>query len=166
MASRRPSSAQRCCDSRDREPFLSRNGERFSVLLAGFGESTFAQARKRLRPNHGVCEREAEKIAGHGAVRAGGKVRGPKKILNVSPAFPPFPPGTTGRGMWIGEALVDTRGRIFRVWTIREVEITPALPAFNKAITDAIRQWEFEPLQVNKVAVPVCMTVTIYINWS
>ena len=74
--------------------------------------------------------------------------------------------GTTGRGMWIGEALVDTRGRISRVWTIREVEIPPALPAFNKAITDAIRQWEFEPLQVNKVAVPVCLTVTINIDWS
>ena len=137
-----------------------------SVLVGGFGEGTSAQARKSLRPTHGVCDREAEKIVGRGAVRADGKIRGPKKIRNVSPAYPPFPPGTTGRGMWIGEALVDTKGRISRVWTIREVEITPALPAFNKAITDAIRQWEFEPLQVNNVAVPVCLTVTININWS
>jgi hypothetical protein len=136
------------------------------VLVGGLGEGTFAQARKSLRPTHGVCDREAEKIVGRGAVRVGAKIRGPRKIRNVSPAYPPFPPGTTGRGMWIGEALVDTKGRISRVWTIREVEITPALPAFNKAITDAIRQWEFEPLQVNKVAVPVCMTVTINIDWS
>lgn len=104
--------------------------------MGGFGEGTFAQARKRLRPNHGVCDREAEKIVGRGAVRAGAKNHAPRKIRNVSPAYPPLPVGTTARGIWIGEALIDTRGKISRVWTIREVEITPALPAFNKAITD------------------------------
>jgi hypothetical protein len=30
---------------------------------------------------------------------------------------------------------------------------------------DAIDHWEFEPLQVNSIAVPVCMTVTVNINW-
>ena len=99
-----------------------------SVLAGGLAEGTSAQARKSLRPTHGVCDREAEKIVGREAVRAGGKIRGPKKIRNVSPAYPPFPPGTTGSGMWIGEALVANKGRISRVWTIREVEITPALP--------------------------------------
>jgi outer membrane biosynthesis protein TonB len=137
-----------------------------SVLVGGVAEGTFAQARKSTRPTHGVCDREAEKILGRGAVRAGGNIRGLKKIRNVSPAYPPLPRGTTGRGMWIGDVLVDTKGRISRVWTIHEVEITPALPAFNTAITDAIRQWEFEPLQVNKAAVAVCLTVTININWS
>ena len=68
--------------------------------------------------------------------------------------------------MWIGEALIDIKGKISKVWTIREVEITPPLPSFNIAITDAIYHWEFEPLQINSVAVPVCMTVTVNINWS
>jgi hypothetical protein len=137
-----------------------------AFLVGTLRGGTLAQAREGVRPEHGVCEREAEKLAGRKAVRADRKIREPKKTKNVSPTYPPFPAGTTGRGMWIGEALIDTKGRVSHVWTIREVEITPPLPAFNNAITDAIRQWEFEPLQVNKVTVPVCMAVTVSINWS
>lgn len=137
-----------------------------AFLVGALREGTLAQAREGVRPDHGVCEREAEKLAGRKALRTDRKIRAPKKIKNVSPTYPPFPAGTTGRGMWIGEALIDTKGRVSPVWTIREVEITPPLPAFDKAITEAIRQWEFEPLEVNKVTVPVCMTVTDNINWS
>ena len=137
-----------------------------AVFAGALRGGTFAQARESVRPSHGVCEREAEKLAGRKAVRVGGKVPAPKKIRDVSPAYPTFPAGTTGRGTWIGVVLIDTRGRISHVWTIREVAITPPLPAFNKAITDAIHQWEFEPLQVDTIAVPVCMTVTVSINWS
>lgn len=68
--------------------------------------------------------------------------------------------------MWAGEALIDTKGHVVRVWAVREVEITPPVPAFNKAIVDGIRQWRFEPVRVNEKAVPVCMTVTVNINWS
>lgn len=33
------------------------------------------------------------------------------------------------------------------------------------ATTDAIRQWEFEPLLVQGKAMPACMSVTVNINW-
>ena len=114
----------------------------------------------------GVCQRQAVRLVGQKAVRVGKTIKAPKKIRNVSPHYPQWPSGTTGRGMWIGEALVDTQGRVLHVWPIREVEITPPLPAFNEAIVNAIRQWEFEPLVVDKLKVPVCMTVTVNINWS
>jgi hypothetical protein len=138
----------------------------FAVFVGAFRGGGFAHAREDPPPSHGVCEREAGQLVGRNAVRPGGKIRAPKKIHNVSPVYPTFPAGTTGRGMWVGEALIDSRGKISQVWTIREVEITPPLPAFDKAITDAIRQWEFEPLRANKVAVPVCLTVTVNINWK
>jgi len=114
----------------------------------------------------GVCQRQSAKLVGQKAVRIDKTIKAPKKIRNASPHYPPWPPGATGRGMWVGEVLLDTRGRVSHVWPIREVEITPALPAFNKAIVDAIRQWEFEPLVVDDKKVPACMTVTVNINWS
>jgi hypothetical protein len=67
--------------------------------------------------------------------------------------------------MWIGEILVDTHGKVGRVWTVREVEFTPSFPAFNQAIVDALKKWEFTPVVVKGDAIPLCTTVTVSINW-
>lgn len=82
----------------------------------------------------------------------------------MSPAYPPIPEGTTGGGVWIGEILIDARGRVSGVWTIREVKLTPTLPTLKKAITDAVAKWEFAPAAVDDVPVPVCRTVTVTVN--
>lgn len=68
--------------------------------------------------------------------------------------------------MWLGEMLINNSGKIARVWTLREVRFVPPFPAFTNAITDAIQQWEFEPLLVQGKAMPVCMTVAINIDWQ
>ena len=114
----------------------------------------------------GVCQREGEKLVGQNPIRLGGKIRPPKKLHDAAPKYPQLPPGTTARGVWAGEALIDTKGNVVRVWPIREVEMTPPFPAFNKAIVDAIRQRRFEPVRVDGKAVPVCMAITVNINWS
>jgi len=99
-------------------------------------------------------------------VRIRGSVRAPKKIRDVRPNYPEAPAGTVGSGIWIGEALINNSGKVVGVWPLREVEFTPPFPSFNSAITDAIRQWEFEPLLVQGKPAPVCMTVTVTINWQ
>jgi len=114
----------------------------------------------------GVCERQAVRLVGQRAVRVGKGIKSPKKIRDVRPDYPSWPPGATGRGAWIGEALIDTQGWVSYVWTIREVEITPELPAFNRAIVDAIHQWQFEPVVLDGVKVPVCMTVAVNVHWQ
>jgi outer membrane biosynthesis protein TonB len=91
-------------------------------------------------------------------------VRAPKKIRDVRPAYPELPPQTRASGIWIGDVLLDTKGKVSQVWAIREVQFTPPFPAFNRAIVDAIRQWEFEPLVFGKTPMPVCMTVTVHID--
>lgn len=68
--------------------------------------------------------------------------------------------------MWLGEILIDNSGKIARVWALREVRFVPPFPAFNNAIADAIRQWQFEPLLVQDQATPACMTVTFNIDWQ
>jgi hypothetical protein len=119
--------------------------------------------KRSFRP--GVCDRDAEKLLNQKPVRIKSSARAPKKTRDVQPKYPELPPGTTGRGMWMGEALIDSSGRVVRVWPVREVEFTPPFPSFNRAIADAIRQWEFEPLIEQAKPTPVCMTVTVNINW-
>ena len=112
----------------------------------------------------GVCEREAEKLVGQKAARIGGSVRAPKKLRDVPPKYPELPPGTVGSGTWLGE--VSNTGRVAHIWPIREVKFVPPFPAFNNAITDAMKQWEFEPLLLQEKPAAFCMTVTVNINWQ
>ena len=111
--------------------------------------------------NGNACEREIKKL---GPRRLGEKIRSPWRVRNVMPAYPSIAEGTTGGGAWIGEILIDTRGRVSDVWTIREVKVTPPVPSLNKVITDAVAKWEFAPAAVDNVPVPVCLTVTVNVN--
>jgi outer membrane biosynthesis protein TonB len=65
----------------------------------------------------------------------------------------------------MGEFLVDEKGTVKKVWSLREVW-EPPFPAFNRAIEEAIQQWRFEPTIVDGVAVPVCATMSMSINWQ
>ena len=134
------------------------------AVATGLSLSSSSPVEKRL-VQPGTCEREAEKLLHQTAVRIRGAVRAPKKIRDARPKYPETPAGTIGTGVWIGEALINDSGKIVGVWPMREVEFTPPFPSFNSAIRDAIRQWEFEPVIVRGKPAPVCMTVTVNINW-
>jgi hypothetical protein len=116
-------------------------------------------------PQFGICERDAPGITGVKPTKIGGRVRPPKKLRDVPPKYPDQPAQTMGSGMWAGEVLIDAKGKISHVWTIREVNFKPPFPESNQAIVEAIRQWEFEPTIVDNAATPVCMVVTMNINW-
>ena len=125
------------------------------VLVFAIGVSLSAEQTARA----GVCEREAEQLVGQKPVRVGRSVRPPKKLRDVNPKLPDLPPGTLTSSFWHGEALINSSGKILRVWSVRE-----AHPAVNNAITDAIKQWEYEPVLVKGKPAPVCLTVTVNIN--
>jgi hypothetical protein len=114
----------------------------------------------------GVCMREASPLVGRRPERIDAKIPPPRRTRDAAPKYPPFPPGTSASGIWMGEVLVDSTGKVARVWTIREVHIAPPLPAFNKSIVDAIVQWEFEPRKINNDPLPFCITVTMNIDWQ
>jgi hypothetical protein len=79
--------------------------------------------------------------------------------------FPTRPGATKASGVWVGEALVDTAGKIRQVWTLRSFHFEPAWPEFDDAITAGIRKWTYEPAVVDGAAVPVCITVSVNIDW-
>jgi hypothetical protein len=114
------------------------------------------------------CDLEAEKIVGERPFRIDKNTGSPRKTRSVAPNYPRLPKGTTVRiaRAWSGDVLIDTTGHVVRVWTIREVAFTPPFPAFNDAIVDAIRQWKFEPYLLAAKPVPVCMAVSMNINWA
>jgi outer membrane biosynthesis protein TonB len=115
-------------------------------------------------PKAGVCLREGAKLGGPQPVQIGRVVRAPKKIKDVPPDWPELPRSTTVGGVWVGEVLIDYKGRVAEVWPTRSFRLHPPFPAFNEAVVTAIRQWIFEPLLLEKKAVPVCLTVTVSIN--
>jgi hypothetical protein len=138
------------------------------MLIAGLTVSLPAvspqTSRVRLAKS-GACYDQAKALTQGRVVNIGEKIRAPKKKRHVWPKWPELPPGTTATTVWMGEALVDTDGNVVRVWTIREVELTPPFPPFNESIVDAIRQWKFDPLKIGGKPRPFCMAVTTSINW-
>lgn len=112
-----------------------------------------------------ACEREGGTFVGSKPRMLRAWQRAPKKVRDVRPTYPELPPGTRGSGMWIAEILLDTHGKVSHIWTIRQPRLTPPFPAFNNGIVDAVRQWRFEPFVVESQARPICMTVSVNINW-
>jgi hypothetical protein len=125
-----------------------------------------ASSRQAGRQQAGVCQREALKLLGRNPVRVQGKIRAPKKIRHIQPSYPEWPHATVGTGNWIGEALIDEHGKVRQVWVLREPKLTPPFAAFAEAVVEAVRQWEFEPLNVEGVPTPLCMTVVTTFHWQ
>jgi TonB family protein len=88
-------------------------------------------------------------------LRVGGTIREPRKVRNVSPAYPDIARQARVQGVVILEATISPEGRVTSIRVLRGV------PLLNDAAVDAVRQWEYEPTLLNGVAVPVIMTVTV-----
>ena len=116
-------------------------------------------------PKAGVCLRDGAKLVGMPPAQSGKKVRVPSRIHYVPTTFPELPPATTFGGVWVGEVLIDQQGRIARVWPLREFQLKPAFPAFNEAVVTAIRQWLYEPALIDKKPVPMCMSISINVDF-
>jgi protein TonB len=93
--------------------------------------------------------------AAEGVVRVGGNVRPPRQIKTVRPAFPREAQEQRVGGFVVLEALIGPDGKV------KDVRVIRSAPLFDRAAMDAVRQWEYEPPQVDGTAVPVVMTVTV-----
>jgi TonB family protein len=94
-------------------------------------------------------------IDGQMPVRVGGAVKPPTKIRNVSPVYPAEAQAAGVQGVVIIEAVVDSAG------LVRETRVLRPVPGLDQAAIDAVSQWQFTPTQMNGVAVPVIITVTV-----
>jgi protein TonB len=88
-------------------------------------------------------------------VRVGGNIKPPTKTKDVKPVYPPIAQSARVQGVVIIEAVIGTDGRV------EEAKVLRSIPLLDAAALDAVKQWVFTPTELNGVAVPVIMTVTV-----
>lgn len=88
-------------------------------------------------------------------VRPGGRIREPRKIVDVPPVYPQMAITARKEGVVILEALIDENGHVSRVKVVRSE------PLLDEAAVQAVRRWRYTPTLLNDVPVPVLMTVKV-----
>ena len=88
-------------------------------------------------------------------VRIGNGVRPPTKIRDVKPVYPPIAQSARVQGVVIIEVLLAADG------TVADARVLRSIPLLDAAALDAVHQWVFTPTEVNGIARPAIMTVTV-----
>ncbi len=88
-------------------------------------------------------------------VRTSELVSPPKKIKDVPPTYPSRAQARRVQGTVLLEATIGVDGHVTHVVVLKSV------PFLDEAAMDAVRQWEYEPTQVDGQPVPVVMLVSI-----
>lgn len=88
-------------------------------------------------------------------VRVGGTIVAPRKIHNVPPEMPQAARQANILGMVILEVTIAPDG------SVKDVKVLRSIPMLDAAAVEAARQWRYEPVLLNGVAVPVIMTEVV-----
>jgi protein TonB len=106
-------------------------------------------------PPPGGEQASLQPVDGVAPIRIGGELKPPRKIRDVKPIYPELAQDAKVQGVVIIEAVIDTAGFVARGRVLR------GIPMLDEAALDAVKQWQFEPTQLNGAPVPVVMTVTV-----
>lgn len=88
-------------------------------------------------------------------VPVGGNVREPRRITYVPPVYPVIAQTAKVEGVVILEAIIDETG------AVRDIRVLRSIPLLDRAAIEAVSRWRYTPTQLNGVAVPVIMTVSV-----
>ncbi len=88
------------------------------------------------------------------AIRVGGEIRAPTRVMNVNPIYPAIAQTAKVQGVVIIEVLIGDDG------TVQAGQILRSIPLLDQAALDAVRQWRYTRTLLNGTPVPVIMTVT------
>ena len=91
-------------------------------------------------------------------VPVGGNVREPRRITYVPPVYPVIAQTAKVEGIVILEAIIDATG------AVRDIRVLRSIPLLDRAAIDAVSRWRYLPTQLNGMAVPVIMTVSVRFN--
>lgn len=103
----------------------------------------------------GISMAPAPLIDGMAAVRVGGTIRTPEKIIDVAPVLPDTAKRAGVRGMVILEVTIGADGMV------RDAKVLRSIPLLDAAAIEAVRQWRYTPVTVNGQPVPVILTVPV-----
>ena len=88
-------------------------------------------------------------------LRAGDDVPIPAKLVDVAPRYPPVAKQLRLDGIVILDATIDELGHIVDLRVLRSVT------GFDRAATEAVRQWRYAPAIRNGLPVRILLTVTV-----
>lgn len=122
---------------------------RFYARLASAAAMTLSRAERaaEVPPAPGQPDKD-------GYYSIGAHVPAPKKVQNVTAAFPAEAKAVVLQGIVILELRLDATGRVVDVRPVRPI------PMLDDAAIAAAKQWRFTPTIVDGRAVPVKMTTT------
>jgi TonB family protein len=96
----------------------------------------------------------------HEPVRIGGVVQAPALVKRVEPIYPAIAQLAAIDGIVILDAIVDEHGRV------QSLKVLRGHPLLAKAATQAVQQWEYEPLRLNGTATPFELTVSLWFHFD
>jgi len=96
----------------------------------------------------------------HEPVRIGGQVSAPALVKRVEPAYPAIAQLAAIDGIVILDAIVDEHGRI------QSVKVLRGHPLLARAATQAVEQWEYEPLKLNGSPTAFELTVSLWFHFD
>jgi protein TonB len=94
----------------------------------------------------------------HDPVRIGGQVQAPALLKRVEPIYPAIAQMAAIDGIVILDAIVDEHGRI------QSLKVLRGHPLLAKAATEAVQQWEYEPLKLNGTPTAFELTVSLWFH--
>jgi TonB family protein len=89
------------------------------------------------------------------AVRVGGAIKAPTKLVNAFPVYPPIAQSARVQGVVILETRIEPDGGV------SDVRVLRSIPLLDEAAVAAVRQWRFTPTLLNGEPVAVIMTTTV-----
>jgi hypothetical protein len=108
----------------------------------------------------GRCAAAAKERHGRTPLALGAAgAREPKRTRYVRPGFPSRWPKACRSTHFLHEFLIGPDGKVDQVWTVRA-----SCREIDKVIVTAIREWEYEPKEVEGKPIPVCVTVQTIVD--
>jgi protein TonB len=88
-------------------------------------------------------------------IRLHSGMQAPRKLVHVSPRYPPVAQAAHVEGLVVLDAVIDTAGRV------TDVRVTHSIRLLDEAAIDAVRQWRFTPTLLNGEPVSILLTVSV-----
>jgi TonB family protein len=105
-------------------------------------------------PPRGAVDNPVSSAMYKSAVRVGGVIRAPTKLVNVAPLVSPALL-QQGQGVVILELLIAPEGHV------QEIKVLRGIPHLNQAAIDAVQQWVYAPTLLNGVPTAVIYNITV-----
>jgi protein TonB len=88
-------------------------------------------------------------------IRVGGNVQAAKMVRQIMPVYPPIAKTAHISGTVILHAVISKDG------SVEDLQYVSGPPLLMKAAMDAVRQWRYQPTQLNGEPVEVDTTVSV-----